>query len=44
MTTALYDMIVASYLQTLTAVAGYLEKAAAFCAGQGLDTSEIADS
>ena len=44
MTTSLYDMSVASYLQTVTAVAGYLEKAAAFCAGQGLDTSEIANS
>jgi len=44
MTTTLYDVSVASYLQTVSAVAGYLEKGAAFCASRGLDTSEIVSS
>jgi uncharacterized protein len=44
MTTSLYDLSVPGYLQTVTAVAGYLEKGVAFCTSNGLDTSAIADS
>jgi hypothetical protein len=42
--TSLYDLSVASYLQTLGAVAGYLDKGLAHCTDKGIDTTEIVDS
>ena len=44
MATSLYDMSVASYLQTVTAVGGFLDKGLAFCTGKGIDTREIVES
>lgn len=44
MAISLYDMSVASYLQTVTAVAGYLDKALVFCRDKGIDTNEIVES
>jgi uncharacterized protein len=44
MPTSLYDISVPSYLQTVTAVAGYLEKGFEFCTGKGIDVSEIVES
>jgi len=44
MATSLYDMSVASYLQTMTAVAGYLDKAFVFCRDKDIDTNEIVES
>ena len=44
MSTSLYDMSVANYLQTLTAVAGFLEKGLAFCTSNNIDTSEMVES
>ena len=41
MTTTLYDISVASYLQSLGAVAGVLEKGRVFCEEQNIDTGEI---
>jgi len=43
MSTSLYDMSVATYLQTLGAVAGYLDKGLAFCTDKGIDTNEIVE-
>jgi len=44
MATSLYDMSVASYLQTVAAVAGYLDKGLAFCATNGIDLNEMVES
>ena len=44
MSTSLYDMSVANYLQTVSAVAGCLEKGLAFCTSMGIDASEIVES
>jgi len=44
MSTSLYDMSVANYLQTVTAVAGYLDKGLAFCTEKNIDPSEIVES
>jgi hypothetical protein len=44
MATSLYDVSVANYLQTVTAVAGYLDKGLAFCGEKGIDTSDIVES
>ena len=44
MATSLYDMSVASYLQVVTAVAGYLDKGLAFCGEKGINTGDIVDS
>lgn len=44
MATSLYDLSVASYRQTLAAVAGYLEKGAAFCARNSTDTTHIVEA
>ncbi|MEZ5558078.1 MAG: DUF1993 domain-containing protein [Pseudomonadales bacterium] len=41
MTSSLYDISVASYLQTVGAVAGFLEKGRAHCEAQGIDLNEI---
>jgi len=44
MATSLYDMSVASYLQTTMAVAGYLDKGLAFCKEKGINTTDIVDA
>ena len=41
MAISLYDVSVASYLQTLGAVAGFLEKGRAHCEANGIDTATI---
>ena len=43
MSTSLYDMSIATYLQTLGAVSRFLDKGFAFCAEKGIDTSEIVE-
>ena len=43
MSTSLYDISVATYLQTLGAVSRYLDKGLTFCAEKGIDTSEIVE-
>jgi hypothetical protein len=42
MATSLYDLSVASYLQTVGAVAGFLDRAAKHCAETGADPDEFA--
>ena len=42
MAISLYDVTVAGWLQTLGAVAGYLEKGAAHCTAGGTDSAEMA--
>ena len=44
MTTTLYDISVASYLQTLGAVAGFLEKGKTHCEEQNIDLAEIVET
>jgi uncharacterized protein len=44
MSTSLYDLTVANYLQTLGAVAGCLEKGREFCAGKGTDPNELVEA
>jgi uncharacterized protein len=44
MPTSLYDLSVASYLQTVGAVAGFLERAAKQCAETGSDPDEFVDA
>jgi hypothetical protein len=41
MATSLYDLSVASYLQTVGAVAGFLDRAATHCATAGLDPDDF---
>lgn len=44
MTITLYDISVASFLQTVAAVGGVLDKGLAFCREKGLDPEEIVES
>jgi len=44
MPTSLYDISVASYVQTITAVAGYLDKGFEFCTGKGINANEIVEA
>jgi hypothetical protein len=41
MAASLYDWCIPSYLQTLTAVSGILDKGLAFCRAKGIDPNEI---
>jgi hypothetical protein len=41
---SIYDMCVPSFLQTLTAVGGYLDKGRTHCKEQGLDLEEIVET
>ena len=41
MSVSLYDLSVASYLQTLTAISGCLEKGLAHCTAQGTDPEAL---
>jgi len=43
MAVSLYDLSVASYLQTLGGVAGVLQKGADYAAGQGIDPAELVE-
>jgi uncharacterized protein len=43
MSTSLYDISVATYLQTLGAVSRYLDKGLALCTEKGIDTNEIVE-
>jgi len=42
--TNFYDLCVPSYLQTLTAVAGFLDKGLAHCKEKGIDPAEIVET
>lgn len=44
MTISLHDATVAGFLQTLTAVAGYLEKGRAHCEANGIDLASVVDT
>jgi uncharacterized protein len=44
MTTSLYDLSVASYLQTVRAVSGFLDRAARQCAESGSDPDDLVDA
>ena len=44
MAISLYDISVASYLQTVAAVGGFLEKGLAFCREKNIDPEEIVES
>jgi len=44
MSTSLYDISVASYLQTLGAVAGYLDKGLEFCRSKNVNPEEITEA
>ena len=44
MAISLYDISVASYLQTVAAVGGFLEKGLAFCRKNKIDPEEIVES
>ena len=44
MATSFYDLCVPSYLQTLGAVGGYLDKALAHCKEKGVDPAEIVET
>ena len=44
MATSLYDLSVASYLQTVGAVAGFLDRAAKQCAETGSDPGDFVNS
>jgi hypothetical protein len=44
MALSLYDISVANYLQTLGAVAGFLDKGAAYCASEGMDPGELVET
>lgn len=41
MTTTLFDMTVPTFLQTVRAVSGFLEKAAAHCVATGIDPNDL---
>ena len=43
MAISLYDLTVASYLQTLGAVSGFLERGLAHCRDNNIDPEEVAD-
>ena len=44
MTISLYDVSVSNYLQTLDAVSGFLDKAAAHCRETNVDLEEMVES
>lgn len=44
MATSLYELTIPTYLQTLAALAGVLDKGQAFCSDQQIDPSEIVES
>ena len=44
MSKSLYDISVENYLQTLTAVAGFLQKGLAFCTDNKVDPSEVVEA
>ena len=44
MALSLYDISVANYVQTLGAVAGFLDKGAAHCASEGMDPGELVET
>lgn len=44
MATSLYDLCVPSYLQTLNAMVGVLDKGLAFCKDKGIDPESIVES
>lgn len=44
MAISLYDISVASYLQTLGAVTGFLEKGKKYCNEKGIDLSEVVET
>ena len=44
MATSFYDLCVPSYLQTLSAVGGYLDKALAHCKEKGMDAAQIVET
>jgi len=44
MATSLYDLSVACYLQTLTGVAGYLDKGLAHCTAANIDLNELVET
>lgn len=44
MAISLYDISVASYLQTLGGVAGFLDKGAAHCEANGIDLDEVVET
>ena len=44
MATSLYDLSVPTFLQTVTAVAGFLDRAAAHCAEMGADPDDFVDA
>ena len=44
MATSLYDLSVASFLQTASAVAGFLDRAAGHCAETGADPDDLVDA
>ena len=44
MATSLYDLSVASYLQTVRAVVGFLDRAAKHCAATGSDPDDFVDA
>ena len=41
MSTSLYDLSVANYLQTVAAVAGCLDKGLAFCTSKDIDAGDF---
>ena len=41
MATSLYDLSVRTYLQTVTAAVGFLDKGASHCAAEGIDLAEV---
>ena len=44
MATSLYDLSVSTFLQTVTAVAGFLDRAAAHCAQTGADPDDFVEA
>ena len=44
MATSLYDLSVPTFLQTVTAVAGFLDRAAAHCAQTGADPDDFVEA
>jgi hypothetical protein len=44
MATSLYDLSVPTFLQTLSAVAGFLDRAANHCAESGADPDDFVDA
>lgn len=44
MSVSFYDMSVANYLQTVSAVAGFLEKGLAFCTSNNINPSEMVET